>query len=405
MADCNSPAAISNFVSKDTLRLTGTIAKALAENSPFINVLSGGTFASGVSDEVRSVVEMPAWPGDSLVNPEFVNDTEVCGTKGTEMQTSTVEFTYRLQTKRGTGPRVCVKKGYAAFEGSYLMAEDALKKTVTQFLNVDIRYQLLDKSASKFVAAPGQPFSTLFTGGTEEDIGVGFVDIEPTGPMSFAALHKIVRYAREDLLATPFGGKGPGGYAKVILGSDQLELFRNEVGVKEVLLASLTGGFKLGESVLTGYQWEEFAQYRGIAFGVDQRPIRATSIASDGTLNFVQPYIQVADGPNNKSYRKLNPAWLAAPLEVGFVIFEGTFQRQVPERYIGEGSFKFSPQLHMGELEWHYEKDNDCNIWGDYGFHKFQITRAYRPMRPQHVIPFVFKRCEADLGLAACEVA
>jgi hypothetical protein len=56
----------------------------------------------------------------------------------------------------------------------------------------------------------------------------------------------------------------------------------------------------------------------------------------------------------------------------------------------------------MGELEWHYIVDNQCNQWGDFGWHKYQITRAYRPLRPQHIIPILYKRCRADLGLVAC---
>jgi hypothetical protein len=30
-----------------------------------------------------------------------------------------VEFTLRLESFRGKGPNICVKKGYAAFKGSY----------------------------------------------------------------------------------------------------------------------------------------------------------------------------------------------------------------------------------------------------------------------------------------------
>jgi hypothetical protein len=73
----------------------------------------------------------------------------------------------------------------------------------------------------------------------------------------------------------------------------------------------------------------------------------------------------------------------------------------VPEQYVGEGTFKYAPQLHGGELEWHYVKDNEANAWGDYGWHKYQITRAYKPLRPQHIIPISFKRKQVDLGLTA----
>ena len=403
MGDCSvTPADLTDFATKDTNRVQGKIARALAANSPFLNVLKGGIFASGVSDEVRSVVQLPAAPGDASVNPEFVNDTEICGTSGDIDRVNTAEFSYRLKSRRGRGPRVCVKKGYAAFRQSYEMAEDALSKQITQYLNADIKYQLYDKSASKFAAAAGYRFDDLFTGGTEADVGVSFAQVDPTGELSFKGLHKVARYLRETLLAEPFTG-GAGEHFKVIGGVDIIDRFREESGVKEVLLSLTNGGYKLGESVLTSYKWDVSAPYRGLAFATDQRPLRASAIV-DGVPTFVDPILVVEDESDpTKAHGKPNPAWLAAPYEVLFLIADNTFERQVPERYVGEGSFKFSPQLHMGELDWHYVIDNDCNAHGDFGWHKYQITRAYRPIRPQHVVPIIFKRCEADLGLFACD--
>jgi hypothetical protein len=404
MGDCINPAEISDFATKDTNRVQGNIAKALAANSPFLNVLKGGTFASGVSDEVRSVVQLPAAPGDSLVNPSFTNDTEICGTSGTEDRVSTAEFTYRLKSKRGRGPRVCVKQGYAAFKNSYSMAEDSLAKTVTQYLNADIKYQLYSQSASKFNASAGYRFNDMFTGGDAADIGVKFADVVPTGEVSFKAVHKVARHLREHLLAESFSGGNVGEHFKVIGGIDIIDKFREETGVKDVLLALTNGGYKLGESVLTSYKWDVSAPYRGLSFGVDQRPMRATGFNPDGTLALVNPVVVVDDDEDaNKAHSKPNPAWLDAPLEILFLIADNTFERQVPERYVGEGSFKFAPQLHMGELQWHYVVDNDCNPFGDFGWHQFQISRAYRPIRPEHVIPILFKRCDADLGLFDCD--
>jgi len=104
----------------------------------------------------------------------------------------------------------------------------------------------------------------------------------------------------------------------------------------------------------------------------------------------------------NTAYAKANPTWLGADYEVGQLLADGSFERLTPEKYTGEGSFKFAPQLHMGELDWHYLLDNGCNQFGDYGWHKYQITRAYKPLRPQHIVPILYKRCEADLGLVDC---
>ncbi len=406
MADflCDTPPEISDIASKDTSRLVGAIAKTLAANSPYLNVIGGGTFPSGVSDEIRSVVQMQAAPGDSLAIPTFVCDTELCGTLGVQDLTDTIDFTTRLESFRGRGPRICVKKGYAAFKGSYEKAEDSLKKLITQYINADVRAQLYLRSASKFTAAFGYDFNSLFTGGSETDLGVQFAPILPTGPMTFKALHYIARYLRESLFAEWFSSDKGMPHFRFIAGSDQIEYFREEVGVENVLIALTTGGYKLGEQALTAYGFEQSPAYRGIAFGVDQRPLRATGFNEDGTLALVNPVTVVSNPSKNTAYAKANPTWLAADYEVGQLLADGSFERLTPEKYTGEGTFKFAPQLHMGELDWHYMLDNGCNQFGDYGWHKYQITRAYKPLRPQHIVPILYKRCEADLGLVECTV-
>lgn len=405
MADftCDTPPEISDIASKDVQRLVGSVAKTLAANAPYVNVIGGGVFPAGVSDEHRSVVQMQAAPGDSLAIPQFVCDTELCGVLGHDDRVDTIDFTTRLESFRGRGPRICVKKGYSAFKSSYTMAEDSLKKLITQYINADIRAQLYLRSASKFTAAAGYDFNSIFTGGSETDLGVQFAPILPTGPMTFKALHYLARYLKEVLFAEWYeGSNGLTGHFRFIGGSDQVEYFRSEVGVQNVMCCLTTGGYKLGEVSLTAYSFEQSPAYRGLAFGVDQRPLRATGFNEDGSLAIVDPVTIVSNPAKNTAYAKANPAWLAADYEIGVLLADGSFERQVPERYVGEGSFKFAPQLHMGELDWHYQIDNGCNQWGDYGWHKYQITRAYKPLRPQHIIPILYKRCPADLGLVEC---
>lgn len=399
---CDDPCQISDIASKDTNRIVGTIAKALAANAPYMNVIQGGVFPSGVSDVQRSVVQMQAAPGDSLAIPTFVCDINICGQTGVQDLTDTVEFTTCLESFRGRGPSICVKKGYAAFKGSYVVAEDALKKLMVQYINADIRAQLYLRSASKFTANGNYDFNSLFTGGLETSLGVQFAPLLPTGPMTFKALHYIARYMREVLFAEWFSQEGGSPHFRFIGGSDQVEYFRSEVGVQNVMIGLTTGGYRLGEVSLSAYSFEQSPAYRGIAFGVDQRPLRATGFNQDGTLALVNPVSIIHNAAKNTAYAIPNPAWLNAPYEVGMLIADGAFERLVPERYVGEGSFKFAPQLHMGELEWHYQIDNQCNQWGDYGWHKYQITRAYRPLRPQWIVPILYTRCIGDLGLIPC---
>jgi hypothetical protein len=404
MGDCITPAQASDIASKDTQRIVGTIAKCLAGNSPYINLLDGGTFASGVSDEVRSVVQMPAAPGDSLAEPVFTKDTELCGTVGKQDLTDTSEFVYFLEGKRGFGPRVCVKKGYSAFKDSYLRSEDALSKLLTQYINSDIRAVTARLSASKFTAKKGLGFYDAFTGGDEEDIGIKFpAGVLPDSAVSFKALHKVARYMKEGLFADmfPAGDKGQAHF-KVIAEEDIIEAWRNELDVKEVMLSFVQGSYKLGEQSMSGYSFSTSPAYRGLAFASDQRPLRATGFLGNGYPAYVNPVKIIKDPVKNTAYAKANPAWLTAPYGVLQMFAVNTFERQVPERYVGEGTFKFAPQLHMGELEWHYQLDNDCNVYGDFGWHKYQITRAYRPIHPQHVCTFLYKRCKEDMGFALC---
>lgn len=404
MADCIEPSVLSDISRKDSSRLVGAIAKTLAANSPFVNVLEGGTFPSGTSDEIRTSVQMQAAPGDSLAIPTFVCDTDLCGTQGLQDLTDAIDFTARLESKRGKGPRVCVKKGFAAYKTSYTSAEDSLKKLVTQYINADVRAQLYLRSASKFNAVAGYDFDSLFTGGNETDLGVKFAPLLPTGPISFKALHYLARYLKENLFADMFDANGEGQMNFRFIGSsDIINSFREESGVKDVLLSFVNGSYKFGEQSLRGYSWETAGAYRGISFGVDQRPLRATGFNGSGLLNLVNPLTTVTNAGKNTAYSKLNPAWAAAGYELGYFFAQRSFRRLVPEKYVGEGSFKFAPQLHMGELDWHYHIDNDCNAFGDFGWHKYQITRAYQPERPQFVVPILYKRAQTDLGLVADE--
>jgi len=396
------PAEISQIAVKDTNRLVGVVAKCLAANSPYINVLQGGTFQSGMGDTVVAAVEMQAAPGDSFAVPTFIPQTQIAGTSGTNERTGKIDFSYQLKAKRGTGPKVSVKDGFGAFKSSYLSAEDALRKLITQYINADIQANLVLQSGTKATAFAGQPLANITVGGVETDIGITWAGLDlPNAQLSFKALHAWARYLKEALFAEMFAaGDKVQPHFRFIGGSDIIEAFRNETGVNSQALALTTGHYKLGESMVSAYSFESSPAYRGIAFGMTQRPLRFNTL-TNGVPNFLNPVTIVSDSSNLTAYAEPNQTWLAASYEVGVLIADGTFQRQVPEQYVGEGTFRFAPQLHGGELEWHYVKDNNDNAWGDFGFHKYQITRAYKPLRPQHIIPIIFERAQTDMGLVA----
>jgi len=402
--DCLSLSAIQNFASKDVNRIIGQIAKVLARKSPYINSIDGGTLPN-VSDVVRSVVEEMAVPANAgvsgygaLAAPLFQNDTGLCGTGATADQVGSTEYSFQLQTLRGAGPRVCVKQARTAFKGSYLQAQVSLEKTILQIINADIRYQYLIQSGVKYVCNSTQSFGDNLTGDMQA-INTQFAAIEPDAPLNFKTLYRIGTFLREEMLAEPFANKD-GEFFQVMLSADAIEAIRNDADVKEDLLYLSAGSFKLGESSISGYQ---FQGYRGFAFGIDQQPLRATGFDEDGNLILVNPI--TATAVTNGFAQRRNPDWVSAPYEVGFVIAGEAFKRLVPEQYVGEGTFRFAPQLAMGELEWTYFRDNDCNLYGDFGQHIYQIQRAIQPIRPQNVVPILYKRCPFDGNPAPCSTS
>jgi hypothetical protein len=386
--NCIPLATIQNFAAKDTDRIIGQIGRVLARKSPYINSIDGGTLPN-VSDVVRSVVEEMAVPASSLAAPVFVNDTTLCGVGANPDLVGSTEYSFQLQTLRGAGPRVCVKQARTAFKGSYLQAQVSLEKTILQIINADIRYQYLIQSGIKFVANSTQTFTQNLTGDMQA-LNTKFAAILPDAPMNFKTLYKIGSFLREEMLAEPFATRD-GEFFQVMASADQIENFRNDADVKEDLIGLTTGSFRLGEESIAGYQ---FMGYRGFAFGIDQQPLRATGFDGNNDLVLVNPII--SQSVQNGFAQRRNPAWVSAPYEVMFVIAGDAFKRLVPESYTGEGTFKFAPQLAMGELEWTYFRDNDCNLYGDFGQHIYQIQRAIQPIRPQNVCAIVYKRCPFD---------
>lgn len=386
--DCIPLATIQNFASKDVNRIIGQIGRVLARKSPYINSIDGGTLPN-VSDVVRSVVEEMAVPAASLAAPEFVNDTTLCGVGATPDQVGSTEYQFQLQTLRGAGPRVCVKQARTAFKGSYLQAQVSLEKTILQIINADIRFQYLKQCGIKFTVNSTKTFTQNLTGDMQQ-INTLFAPYLPDGPMNFKSLYKIGTFLREEMLAEPFATRD-GEFFQVLASADQIENFRNDADVKEDLNYLSAGSFRLGEESISGYQ---FMGYRGFAFGIDQQPLRATGFDGSGNLVLVNPIVSTA--VTNGFAQRRNPAWVSAPYEVMFVIAGEAFKRLVPESYTGEGTFKFAPQLAMGELEWTYFRDNDCNLYGDFGQHIYQISRAIQPVRPQNVCAIVYKRCPFD---------
>lgn len=405
----DTPIVLSNFASKETGRIMGKIMQSLATRSVWTNLIKGGTFPTAMGDQLRTVVQLPSiTTGLNYAKPDLVDYTAICGNLGLQAKHSTTEYLTKLQAMRGRGPDICVNQGYGAFKGWLDMAIDALVKDTRLIRDAIDRSQTYALSGTKYTATSTLTFSNRFAGGTELTLGIAPVGAAAAdSPLSFTGLRNIVAFVKEELFAEPYNLKvqETGGYDHFALfvGSQEIiDAFRRETSVQQSLNALITGGFKFGEKAITGLNFQTAGAWQGIAMQADQFPLRYNAVDGAGYPVFISPFIEVIDdAPGNKSHRAPNPTYRLAQFEVGFVLFESALERLVPERYTGEGSAKFDARLGNGSIEWHYMKDNTSNQWGDFGFHKYEFTQAYRPLRPQHLVTCHYKRCATN-DLTAC---
>jgi len=388
----------SSGIASQVSVLRADTIRYIALNDPYSNLVEGGTTPNNMGEEIRTLVTNRMVTNQSLTRPAFNPTIDACGTVGPKAEFGQTIFSTRLETLRGQGPTICLNQSRYAVLDSYRIAEQNLKDAIKSLNAADIRNELLTLSGVKAVLLAGATnLGQILTGGYNQ-VGVDFQGDLPTSPVSHKFLVALSNYMRDNLSPQTFG-EGAGQFFVFISSSDQTEVLRNEAGLKQELLAFVTGNDKgVGDS-LKKYAWIDYP-YRGIKLAIDQQPLRFNEVDANGFPVLIEPLIRtVTDyGVENAT----NPDWVNAEYEVGFLVSQGTFKRLVPERFVGEGSFRFDPQFVMGELAWHYQKDNTCNVWGDFGFHKYQIVRAFQPRRPHGVIPVLYKRCAQDLGLTTC---
>lgn len=394
MGDCITPAQIADFAVKDINRLQGAVARVLARTAPYIDVMGGGTLSND-SDVVQFAVQEQAVVAASLTRPGFVDDVTLCGPVNNRDQVGQTLYPVKLQSYRGEGPRICVKVARTAFKSAYAAAQVSLEKGIRKIINADARRAMLDLSGIKAVINSNYGFYTMVTG-DQAQVSTPFLNVLPNAEPTFKWLYRAMTHMIENLQVEPFQSDG-GTMLKVLGGVDIIEKFRNQLDVKNDMIALTTGKYKLGADTIAGYSFK--GPYRGVAFGIDDQPLRFYTM-TNGVPNFVEPEISVNASKGVAS--RNNPAWLNAPYEVMFLFGDNGFNRLTPEGYTGEGTFKFAPQLNSGELKWSYNLDNDCNKWGDFGNHLYQISRAIQPVRPHAVLPIIFQRCPADLGIVQC---
>ncbi len=394
-----TPSDYSAGIASQVAILRNDLIRFIALNDPYSNLVEGGTTPNNAGEQIKTLVTSRLVTNQSLTAPSFGNlENTSCGLIGPAAEFGQTQFTTTLEVLRGKGPTICVNQARFAVLDAYRIAEQNLKDAIKTVNAADIRNQLLRLSGVKAVLTTGATnLGQLLTGGYNQ-VSVNFLGGLPTSPVSYKFLVALSNYMRDNL-SPEFFGDGSGQYFVFIGGSDQIETLRNETNVKSDLQAFAKGGFSDAKNELMKYAFIDYP-YRQIKLAIDQQPLRFNTVNGSGFPNFIEPLVRtVTDfGVQNLT----NPAWVNANYEVGFLVSKGAFRRLVPERFVGEGTFKWEPQYIMGELMWSNIKDNQCNPWGDFGFHLYQIVRAFQARRPHGVIPMLYKRCAQDLGLNAC---
>jgi hypothetical protein len=389
-----TPADYSAGIAAQVNVLRNETVRFIALNDPYANLVDGGTTPNHMGEQIQTLVTNRLVTGQSLVAPAFAPTVQADGTNGPKSSFGQTVFTTQLATLRGEGPTIALNQSRFAVIDSYRIAEQNLKDAVKSLNAADIRSQLVLNSGVKVtLLSTATSLSQIMTGGYNQ-VGVNFPGYLPDCSLTHEFLVYLSNYMRDNL-SPEFFGDGAGQYFVFIGSSEIIESLRNQAGVQGDLRALITGNEMAAQGAYKKYSFIDYP-YRGLKLAIDQQPLRADVLNGSGNPIYIEPLIStVTDyGVQNLT----NPDWNSADYEVGLLVSKGTFRRLVPERFVGEGTMKFDPQFVMGELKWHYIEDN-INQWGDFGWHLYQILRAFQARRPHGVIPILYRRAPQAWGL------
>lgn len=400
------PTAVQIFAS-DPSRIIAPIGAALAANVPYLSVLSQKTFEAQVSPVHVSTIQGRTVPGTSMTFPTFTtmgNVTNI-GPNAGNSKSGTSSYQYSAKIYQDFSDVIALNVAYNAFKESLTTQLNSVQQYSTELINADTRAEIFTRSGVKAIVQSGVNFYSTISGG-QQQIDVALPNTHSDTRLSFELLHHYARYLTQDLLAWKFG-EGEGAHVRFIGSADILESMRQDLGgaagpgayvtypVGPLAVNAISGDSEAKKG-MTGYIFKPM--FRGIDFGEDQRPLRYNW--SGSTYVAVEPYASVAG--TTGTIEVVNPGWLVASHEVGFLFARQSFERQVPAKYVGEGRVKWAQQMFGGEVIFGAYPDMVQNFFRNYGVLAFQIGRAFRPIYPWFVLPIVYKRCLADDTLAAC---
>jgi hypothetical protein len=401
---CNNYIDVATqLFSRDPTRLFGPIAKALQTQVPYISALRAGTFPAAVSATLLAPAQGRTLLSTSLANPSFTPMLNLCGSCDVPVdQNGTNQYSYVASITSGVSDKICLNQGFSAFMGSLTSQLDAYQTAVTELINADIRWQLFLRSGVKMVVQTGLSAASMISGG-EYQIDTPVPAIQSNAQLSQPLIQAANRYMRTALRAKPFGA-GANAHGRLIASPDELDFLRDELGgaagpggANIVPLGQVAaGGNKMALDALTGYMFEPL--YRGVQYGEDPLPLRLNW--NGAGYDPVDP--NIAYSATVGTVATVNPAWLEASHEVAFLMYDGSFERQVPAPWTGEGKIRFARQMFGGEIQFLNHPDMTSNLWNDWGLMAYRIGRAYKPIYPWFCLPIIYKRCQESNGLATC---
>jgi hypothetical protein len=405
------PTAVQIFQA-DPTRIIAPIGASIAANVPYLSVLPQKTYEAQVSPIHVSVVQGRTVPGTSMTFPVFniAGTISSIGTNAGNSLSGTLAFQYQRKLYQDFSDVIALNVAYDAFKESLTSQLMAVQQYSTELINADTRAEIFTRSGVKAIVQSTASFYSTISGG-QNQIDTALPNIYSDSRLTFELLHHYCRYLTQDLLAWKFGN-GEEAHLRFIGSADILESLRNDLGAAAGPGGYVTGAYgglgplpsaaisgdKDSKTALHSYLFKPL--YRGIDFGEDQRPLRYNWGGAPGAYTAVEPYINVAGSTGNVEV--VNPGWLQASHEVGFLFARNSFERQVPAKWVGEGRIKWAQQMFGGEVIFGAYPDMVQNFFKNYGVLAFQISRAFRPIYPWHLLPILYKRCVENDSVAPC---
>jgi len=327
------PTATQIFAA-DPTRIIAPIGAALAANVPYLSVLPQKTFEAQVSPVHVSVVQGRTVPGTSMTFPSFnvMGNVTSIGSNAGNSKSGTSSYQYQAKIYQDFSDVIALNVAYNAFKESLASQLQAVQQYSTELINADTRGEIFSRSGVKAVVQSSASFYSTISGG-QQQIDTALPNTYSDSRLTFELLHRYARYLTQDLLAWKFG-EGENAHVRFIGSADILEYLRNDLGSGQPgsyasfpigpLAVSAISGEAEAKKGNNGYLFK--ALYRGIDFGEDQRPLRYNW--SGSAYVAVEPYAAVSG--TTGTIEVVNPGWLVASHEVGFLFARNSFERQVP---------------------------------------------------------------------------